>query len=267
MTLMKWTAALGLSLSLLAPVHAVEDVFWLDVQNNKTSSVMRYLAQGVDPNIKSREALPAVMWAIQNEAWGVYYLLTSHRAFDPNATNDHDETPLMYLALLGEKQRALDLIAKGAKVNRLGWTPLHYAASKKELEMAQLLLDKGALVNAPAPDGTTPLMMAARSGSSKMTNLLLKNGADPTTRSVTKLSAADWAEANKQTRLAEQLRQVEARYQQQRVQTQGKMGAFSIDEVAEQEPAPSGTAERPAGTSTGTSQYFDLKRFDEPVNP
>lgn len=264
MKLMQWTAVAGLSLALVGTSFAVEDEFWLDIQNNKTGAITKYLAQGVDPNIQSREEQPAVMWAIQNEAWRVYDLLTQHRNFDPNAANSLDETPLMYLAILGDIERAQALITKGAKVNRLGWSPLHYAASKNQIPMAQMLLTKGAIVNAPAPDGTTPLMMAARSGSSKMANLLLEKGADPTTLNLAKLSAADWAEANKQTNLAEQLRKVADTYQQQRIETKGQNKALTIQETETQESA-LGAAENPNKSSTGSSQYFDLKRFDKPV--
>lgn len=257
-----WIVIAGLSLSVVSTSYAVEDAFWLDVQNNKVSSVTQYLAQGVDPNIQSREQQPAVMWAIQNDAWRVYDLLLNHRAFDPNAVNSLDETPLMYLAIVGDTARAQELIAKGAKVNRLGWSPLHYAASKGQLPMTQLLLAQGALVNAPSPDGTTPLMMAARSGSSQLVNLLLEKGADPTTLSVTKLSAADWAESNKQTNLAEQLRKLSADYERQRAATKGNVGAVSIPDTPTQTAAPLATTERPAKEGEGSSSYFDLKRFD-----
>lgn len=265
MKLMQWTAVAGLSLALVGTGFAVEDEFWLDIQNNKTGAITRYLAQGVDPNIQSRESQPAVMWAIQNEAWRVYDLLTQHRNFDPNVANSLDETPLMYLAILGEVERGEALIAKGGKVNRLGWTPLHYAASKNQIPMAQMLLAKGAVVNAPAPDGTTPLMMAARSGSSKMVNLLLEKGADPTTLNLAKLSAADWAESNKQTNLAEQLRKVAQNYEQQRQETKGQAKALSIQEIAPQAPA-TDSSERANKPASSSSQYFDLKRFDEPVD-
>ncbi|WP_439898334.1 kynureninase/PvdN C-terminal domain-containing protein [Klebsiella pneumoniae] len=42
------------------------------------------------------------------------------------------------------------LIARGAQVNRLGWTPLHYAASKGRLETARMLLGKQAFLLFPA---------------------------------------------------------------------------------------------------------------------
>lgn len=264
MNLKQWIAVAGLSLSVVGTSYAVNDEFWLDVRNDKTGSVTKYLAQGVDPNIQSREKQLVIMWAIQNEAWRVYDLLKQHRAFDPNEANGLDETPLMYLAILGDMERAQELIAQGAKVNRLGWSPLHYAASKGQVPMAQMLIEKGALVNAPAPDGTTPLMMAARSGSSKMVNVLLAQGADPTTLNLAKLSAADWAESNKEPRLAERLRKVAAAYDQQRFQNQGRVEAILIEEVVEPSanPTDSGTEMK-----TGSSQYFDLKRFDEPVEP
>lgn len=258
MRIRSWVSVLGLSLGLISTVHAVDDDFWIDIKNNREQAVMRYLAQGVDPNISSREELPAVMWAIQNQAWRVYDLLVAHRQFDPNVANEYNETPLMYLAILGEDQRALELIDKGAQVRRLGWTPLHYAASKGHVSTAQLLLQHGALVNAPAPDGTTPLMMAARSGDRAMVNMLLQQGADPTVRSLNQLTAADWAEANKQTRIASQLRDVEQRYDHRSSQP------VSLDEAPEEPKTRSavGTDQATGSTTSSGSQYFNLGRFE-----
>lgn len=256
-----WLIALSVTVLSVQQAWAVEDAFWLDVENNRTGSITRYLAQGVDPNIQSREKQPALLWAIQNEAWGVYDVLLAHRAIDVNIENSHGETPLMYLAIMGELDRAKQLVAKGAKINRLGWSPLHYAASKKQLKMAEWLLDQGAIVNAPASDGTTPLMMAARSGSSAMVNLLLEHGADPTVANTNKLTAADWAESNKQKRLANELRTISANYAQQRSNKQEKiilLRAHAADETV---------TEATSSEASGTSKYFDLKRFDEPVNP
>lgn len=262
MKLRQWVAIIGLSLCTVHTAWAVDDAFWRDVENNRSSAVTRYLAQGVDPNIQSKEQQPALMWAIQNEAWSVYDVLLAHRGVDVNVVNGYGETPLMYLAIMGEIERAKELVAKGAQINRLGWTPLHYAASKKQIKMAEWLLQKGAIVNAAASDGTTPLMMAARSGSSAMVNLLLEKGADPTVANLNKLTAADWAESNKQTRLASQLRQVSARYAEQRALNQGKTMPLHVNAVDEDT-----AADSPVQESSGTSRYFDLKRFDEPVNP
>lgn len=66
-------------------------------------------------------------------------------------------------------------------------TPLHGLAERwwsgsahaKQLELAQLLIDSGANVNAKAPNGTTPLHVAARHTAVQLVELLLANGADP----------------------------------------------------------------------------------------
>ncbi len=72
---------------------------------------------------------------------------------------------------------AEELIAAGAQVNRLGWTPLHYAASRGRAQTARMLIAHGAIINAPGPDGTTPLMMAALSGNAEVVDLLRRNAA------------------------------------------------------------------------------------------
>src|SRR5690606_19338998 len=113
--------------------------------------------------------------------------------------------------LLGDTKRAIDLIERGAQVNRLGWTPLHYAASKGRTDTARMLIERGALVNAPAPDGTTPLMMAAYSGDRETVQLLLNHGADATAINLAKLRAADWARERRHTQIADELDKVTQR--------------------------------------------------------
>jgi hypothetical protein len=167
--------------------------WWVDIANDRAQDVKTFLRQGVDPNSKSPSGQPALMYAIRNGAWHAYDALLAAPAIKVNITNGHDETPLMYLAVVGQTQRALALIQRGADVNRLGWTPLHYAASTGKVATAKMLIAHEAIVNAPSPNGTTPLMMAAFSGSRDMVQLLLDAGADPTTRNLDGKSAADWA--------------------------------------------------------------------------
>ena len=217
--------------------------FWNDVLNDRQTAVQQQLRAGLDPNIKSNEGEPAVMWAIQNGSWDVYDLFAQSPDFDPNITNENNETPLMYLAILGELKRAQDLHAKGAKINRLGWTPLHYAASKGQVEFAQWLLDEGAFIHAPAPDGTTTLMMGAFSGNKEMVDLLLAAGADLKAVNINYHTAVDWAESANHSGLARYLTQLQEAPQSQ----------------AQQEEA---TKEQTPETSSGTSKYFDLDRFD-----
>jgi hypothetical protein len=71
------------------------------------------------------------------------------------------------------------LIARGARINKAGWTPLHYAAAGPSLEAVELLLAHGAALEAVAPNGNTPLMMAAGYGAIDSARLLLRRGPMP----------------------------------------------------------------------------------------
>jgi ankyrin repeat protein len=89
------------------------------------------------------------------------------------------------------------LLAKGAAVNRPGWSPLHYAAASGDDEIVRVLLQKGARVDATSPAGTglfTPLMMAAREGHDSTALLLIEQGADPKLKNSEGLTAAQIAE-------------------------------------------------------------------------
>ena len=243
------TAGLAALAFCAVAMAAPPDSWWIDIANDRESNVLRQLSQGVDPNAADAEGLPALMLAIRTDSWKAYDALLAHARTQVEIENRHAETPLMYLALLGETERARALIERGAQVNRLGWTPLHYAASRGRTDTARLLLDRGAMVNAPAPDGTTPLMMAAYSGSRDMVQLLLDHGADATAVSLQKLTAADWARERQNTRLANDLDQVAERTQAHR---EGRV---------RQEPDKA-DAGKTAPASGGTSRYFDLDRFE-----
>ena len=58
-----------------------------------------------------------------------------------------------------------NLIDKNPKSTDDGWTPLHCAASRGQLKVCQLLMKYIYNKNPAANDGTTPLQLAAKSGS------------------------------------------------------------------------------------------------------
>ena len=256
-------------------VNAASDNWWIDIANDRVEAVKTELALGEDPNVRNEKGQPAIMQAIQDQAWGVYDLLARHRDLNPNIANTYDETPLMYLAIVGDVERARALIQRGAKVNRLGWTPLHYAASKGHIEMVNMLIQAGAIVDAPAPDGTTPLMMAAYSGDQATVRAVLAAGAEPTTQNLQKLDAADWARNKEFTSLADQLEDLIQRTLAQRgsggargtvpgiVGTTPPSKAPSAPSAAQATLEPSGTQ---AETGSSTSRYFDLDRFERDDN-
>lgn len=206
-------ALLALAIGLAAPMaHAANPGdWWVYVANDYPDDIKDLLAHGSDPNVRYKNGQPALMRAVVDGAWKVFDVIAADKRTDVNAENPAGETPLMYLAIAGQTERAKKLIARGAQVNRLGWTPLHYAASKGQMEMARMLLSKKAMVNAPAPGGETPLMMAALGGNKDMVDLLVKAGADVTTRDLKDQSAADWARNGKSAALATELTAMVAR--------------------------------------------------------
>jgi ankyrin repeat protein len=198
-----------LALGWVAPVaHAANMAdWWIYVANDTAFEIKPLLDQGANPNRRSDAGQPAIMQAMRDHAWKVFDLLAADPHTDVNAANKQNETPLMFLAILGETARAQKLIDRGAKINGLGWTALHYAASTGKLPVAQLLISRGAIINSPAPDGTTPLMMAARSHNEEMVDLLVRAGADATTRNLSGLSAGDWARSANSADLGKKLDQ------------------------------------------------------------
>jgi uncharacterized protein len=112
----------------------------------------------------------------------------------------------MYAALHGSVETAELLMEKGAQVNRTGWTPLHYAATGGNEQVVRLLLEKYAYIDAESPNGTTPLMLAARQKHGSVARTLTEAGADPTVRNQAGLSAADYAQRSDDRALADWIR-------------------------------------------------------------
>ncbi|CAB3680049.1 hypothetical protein LMG26696_04348 [Achromobacter pulmonis] len=278
-------ALLALSVAMAAPAAqaaANPADWWVYVANDYTGEINELLAQGADPNVRYRNGQPALMRAVVDGAWKVFDVLAANPRTDVNAENPAGETPLMYLAIAVQVDRARSLMARGAQVNRLGWTPLHYAASKGQLAMARLLLDNKAMVNAPAPHGETPLMMAALSGNRAMVELLLKAGADPTTRDTKGQDASDWATTGKSTKLAAELQALIA--QQEAAKRARRANASAAPEAAgapaaetglagtaaapPPAPAPVEPARSPkAAPSVGGVSGVRLNDYDQPAAP
>lgn len=248
-------AACLLAMGLAMGVHAAAPPadWWPDVHNDRAEAVRTALARGADPNVRYQNGQPAIMRAVVDGAWNVFDVLAADPRTDLNAQNPAGETPLMYLALVGQTERAEALIARGAQVNRLGWTPLHYAASKGQVDAARLLLRHQAMPNAPSPQqGTTPLMMAAYSGSQPMVQLLLDAGADPLTRDLKGMSAADWAEAGKAGGLARRLRELVVNAERRREALRTGQGAPAAGPGSA--PAPSPVQAAPTAVPTAPLQ-------------
>jgi hypothetical protein len=100
-------------------------------------------------------------------------------------------------ARAGEADRVRELVREGADPNAPAggneWTPLLHAVHKHQVKAAEALIDAGADINRAAPNGITPLMMAAGYGHDDMVAMLLRRGADAKRTDKDGASALDFA--------------------------------------------------------------------------
>lgn len=187
-----------------ASAGSYEDYFRaLKIDN--AGAVSDLLARGFDPNSPDEKGQTGLHLAIRDGSPKVAAVLLSHPSVRVDAPNANDETALMLAALKGNVDAAQRLLDRGAAVNRPGWTPLHYAATGPEPRLVALLLERGALVDAPSPNGSTALMMAARYGSDDSALMLLAKGASTSVRNQKDMNAADFARSVGRDKLAAKL--------------------------------------------------------------
>ena len=176
--------ALILALSLLAGTASAElpdpVAFGWAIERGDLKKVRSWLDEGLDPEYQSNQIGSGLMIA----AWHgniEMMALFIERGANPRRANRHGEQPLQLAAWNGHMEAVKWLLERGAALNREGhnWGALHYAVFNGHHELAKYLVARGAEVNARSPNGSTPLMMAAREGREDMTKLLLESGGDP----------------------------------------------------------------------------------------
>ena len=93
------------------------------------------------------------------------------------------DTPVADAVRAGDSATLRALLTQGVDVNAAqgdGMTALHWAAYKADVETAEILLYAGANVKATTRiNAMTPLILAAQTGSARMIETLIENGADP----------------------------------------------------------------------------------------
>lgn len=169
------------------------DDFFKAIQLDNPRTVERLLQRGFDPNTANPQGDPALIKALQEQSFKVAEVLVEHPQTRADVRNARDESPLMLAALRGQELLVHKLVARGAAVNKTGWTPLHYAATGGHVRVLAFLIGAQADVNAESPNGTTPLMMAAMYGNSDSVKLLLESGAEAYPRNDQGLAAEDFA--------------------------------------------------------------------------
>ena len=175
-----------------ASAGAYED-FFSAIQRDDGRAVTSLLNRGFDPNTPDPKGLHGLQVAIREPSLKAAEALIDWPKTNLEARTPQDESALMMAALKGHTALARKLIAKGADVNKTGWTPLHYAATHGHLEIMALLLEHHAYIDAESPNGTTPLMMAAHYGTQAAVKLLLDQGADARLKNQLGLTAIDFA--------------------------------------------------------------------------
>jgi ankyrin repeat protein len=175
-------------------IHAGSyDDFFSAIKHDDFEKISALLKRGFDPNTLDPAGAPGLVLAVKDSAFKVVEVLLNDPKVNVEARDSADESPLMLAAIKGDTQLCLKLIQMGADVNKPGWTALHYAATNGHLEIMQLLLNENAYIDAASPNNTTPLMMAARYGTSSAVKLLLEAGADPMLKNDLGLNAIDFA--------------------------------------------------------------------------
>lgn len=147
-------------------------------QLDNVAGVNAALARGANPNARDSSGETALIVAMRYEAYRVASVLMKHPRIDLEAQAPNGNTALMMAAFRGSKPAVLEMLAHGARVEQAGWTALHYAVASGSIDVAELLLERHAHIDAEAPSGMTPLMLAAREGQEKAVMFLLERGAD-----------------------------------------------------------------------------------------
>lgn len=182
------------------------DDFFRAVKMDDASEVKSLLARGMDPNLVEQERGDSgLILALREGSMKVFSTLLDARNINLELKSRNGDNALMIASYKGNKPAVEALLAKGAEVNRPGWTPLHYAAAIGNNDIVQILLDKSAYLDAESPNKTTPIMMAARSGHILTVKLLLDSGADATLKNELGLNAIDFANKHNHKDIAEGL--------------------------------------------------------------
>lgn len=173
------------------------------VEYNRPVLVQKYVAQGVDPNLNTRDGTPLLVDALKDKNVEVAQALMRAKNIDFERTNAAGENALMMAAYQGLLPIVKLMVETyDVEVNKTGWTALHYAATNGYDDIVKYLIDHAAYIDAESPNATTPLMMAAMGGHITTVKLLLDEGADMNLRNQQQMDVIDFAKRYHQDEIA-----------------------------------------------------------------
>ena len=164
--------------------------------NEKTSPLIKASQHGYDKimkNLLQRGAnidhqdeggRTALYVAINNSSGKAVDILLGANA-DPNLCNNEKKSPLMIASEEGYYSLLMQLLEKGAEINKqdeTGWTALYYAVYHEKNTEVDILINANADVNICTMEKKSPLMSACEDGYYKIVKQLLRKGADVTKR-------------------------------------------------------------------------------------
>lgn len=177
------------------PVSAARiDDFFVAIKRDEPQRLTTLLRQGVDPNSVNAEGQTGLYEALRDGSLAAALVLVNWPKTDVNRLNARGESALMLACLQGHEELAEKIIKRGGDINKTGWTPLHYASTSGHVPLMQRLLGEFAYIDAESPNSTTPLMMAARYGTTPSVKLLIDEGADIFLKNSQGLNALAFAE-------------------------------------------------------------------------
>jgi ankyrin repeat protein len=175
------------------------DDFFAAIEHNQADVVTTLIGQGFDANTPNPKGAHPLLLAVRAGSFKVVNALLADPKIDVNVLTAQGESALMLAALAGATDVCQKLIDKGADINKPGWTALHYAATGGSVPIIKMLLERHAYVDTESPNGSTPLMMAAKYGTADAVRALLDGGADPMIKNSLDLTALDFAYSNNRT--------------------------------------------------------------------
>lgn len=179
-------------LAIAAPGWAVSPdpiEFGIAVERGDKRAVSKWLDEGMPADFQADRIGTGLMIAAWNGDIEMMELFVS-RGANPRRANNNGEQAVQLAAWNGHGAAVRWLLDHGAVLNREDkkWNALHYAVFNGHTNLASELIQRGADVDARSPNGSTPLMLAAREGREDAAKVLLESGADPRLKS-------DWGDS------------------------------------------------------------------------